>query len=161
MQKTLVLRSKIIKGMRDYFAEHQFIDVETPILGRSTPEGARDYLVPSRVHWGHFFALPQSPQLYKQILMVAGYDRYIQVARCFRDEDLRADRQPEFTQLDLEMSFVDAEDIIKMIDGLMVRLAKELLNIDLQTPLPRMTYDEAMRRFGSDAPDLRLRHGNR
>ena len=155
MQKTLVLRSKIIKGMRDYFATHDFIDVETPILGRSTPEGARDYLVPSRVHWGHFFALPQSPQLYKQILMVAGYDRYIQVARCFRDEDLRADRQPEFTQLDLEMSFVDAEDVIKIIDGLMVTLAKDLLNLDLPTPLPRMTYDEAMRRFGSDAPDLR------
>ncbi len=155
MQKTLVLRSRIIKMMRDYFAENQFIDVETPILGRSTPEGARDYLVPSRVHWGHFFALPQSPQLYKQILMVAGYDRYVQVARCFRDEDLRADRQPEFTQLDVEMSFVNAEDIIGMIDGLMVRLAKEFAGIDLKTPLPRMTYDEAMRRFGSDAPDLR------
>lgn len=155
MQRTLILRSQIIKSMRDYFAEHNFIDVETPILGRSTPEGARDYLVPSRVHWGRFFALPQSPQLYKQILMVAGYDRYIQVARCFRDEDLRADRQPEFTQLDLEMSFVDNEDIIGMIDGLMIRLAKEFLNIDLKTPLPRITYDEAMRRFGSDAPDLR------
>ena len=155
MQKTLLLRSRIIKGMRDYFAEHNFIDVETPILGRSTPEGARDYLVPSRVHWGKFFALPQSPQLYKQILMVAGYDRYMQVARCFRDEDLRADRQPEFTQLDLEMSFVDAEDIIGMIDGLMKRLAKELLDIDLQLPLPRITYDEAMRRFGHDAPDVR------
>ncbi|MCC6508409.1 MAG: aspartate--tRNA ligase [Pirellulaceae bacterium] len=155
MQQTLILRSRIIKAMRDYFAEHNFIDVETPILGRSTPEGARDYLVPSRVHWGKFFALPQSPQLYKQILMVAGYDRYMQVARCFRDEDLRADRQPEFTQLDLEMSFVDAEDIIGMIDGLMKRLAKEFLGIDLQLPLPRITYDEAMRRFGHDAPDIR------
>lgn len=155
MQNTLVQRSKIIKGMRDYFAENDFIDVETPILGRSTPEGARDYLVPSRVHWGHFFALPQSPQLYKQILMVAGYDRYVQIARCFRDEDLRADRQPEFTQLDMEMSFVDAEDIIGMIDGLMAKLASELLGIELTLPLPRMTYDEAMRRFGSDAPDLR------
>lgn len=155
MQRTLVLRSKIIKLMRDYFADHDFIDVETPILGRSTPEGARDYLVPSRVHWGKFFALPQSPQLYKQILMVAGYDRYMQVARCFRDEDLRADRQPEFTQLDLEMSFVDAEDVIGMIDGLMKRLANELLGIDLQLPLPRITYDEAMRRFGHDAPDMR------
>lgn len=155
MQRTLVLRSKIIKLMRDYFADHHFIDVETPILGRSTPEGARDYLVPSRVHWGKFFALPQSPQLYKQILMVAGYDRYMQVARCFRDEDLRADRQPEFTQLDLEMSFVDAEDVIGMIDGLMKRLAGELLGIDLQLPLPRITYDDAMRRFGHDAPDVR------
>lgn len=155
MQQTLILRSRIIKAMRDYFADHNFIDVETPILGRSTPEGARDYLVPSRVHWGKFFALPQSPQLYKQILMVAGYDRYMQVARCFRDEDLRADRQPEFTQLDLEMSFVDAEDIIGMIDGLMKVLAKDILGIDLQLPLPRITYDEAMRRFGHDAPDVR------
>ncbi len=155
MQQTLLLRSRIIKAMRDYFADHNFIDVETPILGRSTPEGARDYLVPSRVHWGKFFALPQSPQLYKQILMVAGYDRYMQVARCFRDEDLRADRQPEFTQLDLEMSFVDAEDIIGMIDGLMKSLAKDILGLDLQLPLPRITYDEAMRRFGHDAPDVR------
>ncbi len=155
MQRTLVLRSQIIKSMRDYFAEHAFIDVETPILGRSTPEGARDYLVPSRVHWGRFFALPQSPQLYKQILMVAGYDRYVQIARCFRDEDLRADRQPEFTQLDMEMSFVDAEDIIGMIDGLMRKLAKELLGSELNLPLPRMTYDQAMERYGSDAPDLR------
>lgn len=156
MQRTMILRSRIEKTMRDYFEEHDFIDVETPILGRSTPEGARDYLVPSRVHWGHFYALPQSPQLYKQILMIAGYDRYIQIARCFRDEDLRADRQPEFTQLDLEMSFVNAEDVISMIDGLMVRLAQEHLGIELKTPLPRMTYDEAMRRFGSDAPDLRF-----
>ena len=155
MQHTLALRSQIIKSIRDYFDEQGFIDVETPVLGRSTPEGARDYLVPSRVHWGHFFALPQSPQLYKQILMVAGYDRYVQIARCFRDEDLRADRQPEFTQLDMEMSFVDADDIIGMIDGLMARLAKQHLGIDLPLPLPRMTYDEAMRRFGSDAPDLR------
>lgn len=155
MQETLILRSRIIKAMRDYFDLHQFIDVETPILGRSTPEGARDYLVPSRVHKNHFFALPQSPQLYKQILMVAGYDRYIQVARCFRDEDLRADRQPEFTQLDLEMSFVDNEDIIGMIDGLMAKLAKDILGLELKTPLPRITYDEAMRRFGHDAPDLR------
>jgi aspartyl-tRNA synthetase len=156
MQQTLLLRSRIIKGMRDYFEQQNFIDVETPILGRSTPEGARDYLVPSRVQNGKFYALPQSPQLYKQILMVAGYDRYIQVARCFRDEDLRADRQPEFTQLDLEMSFVDADDVIGIIDGLMKHLAKSLLNIDLQLPLPRMTYDEAMRRFGHDAPDLRF-----
>lgn len=156
MRDTLVLRSKIIKSMRDYFADNDFIDVETPILGRSTPEGARDYLVPSRVHWGEFFALPQSPQLYKQILMVAGYDRYVQVARCFRDEDLRADRQPEFTQLDMEMTFVDSDDIMTMIDGLMAKLAKEILGIELQTPLPRMTYEEAERRFGTDAPDLRF-----
>ncbi len=156
MQQTLLLRSRIIKVMRDYFEENDFIDVETPILGRSTPEGARDYLVPSRIQHGSFYALPQSPQLYKQIMMVAGYDRYVQVARCFRDEDLRADRQPEFTQLDLEMSFVDADDVIGMIDGLVVRLAKELRGLDVQTPLPRMTYDEAMRRFGHDAPDLRF-----
>ena len=155
MQNTLILRSRIIKAMRDYFDKRDFIDVETPILGRSTPEGARDYLVPSRVHKNHFFALPQSPQLYKQIMMVAGYDRYIQIARCFRDEDLRADRQPEFTQMDLEMSFVDNEDIIGMIDGLMADLAKDILGIELKTPLPRITYDEAMRRFGHDAPDLR------
>ena len=155
MQRTLVLRSAIIKTMRDYFAENDFIDVETPILGRSTPEGARDYLVPSRVHNGLFYALPQSPQLYKQILMVAGYDRYVQVARCFRDEDLRADRQPEFTQLDLEMSFVTHEDVMGMIDGLMQRMAKQFLNLELQLPLPRMTWDEAMERFGHDAPDLR------
>ena len=156
MQDTLVLRSKIVNTMRQYFDENDFIDVETPILGRSTPEGARDYLVPSRVHHKHFYALPQSPQLYKQIMMVAGYDRYVQVARCFRDEDLRADRQPEFTQLDLEMSFVDADDVIGMIDGLVQRMAKEVLNLDVQLPLPRMTYDEAMERFGHDAPDLRF-----
>ncbi|MCA9227024.1 MAG: aspartate--tRNA ligase, partial [Planctomycetales bacterium] len=156
MQQTLLLRSRIIKTMRDYFDEHRFIDVETPILGRSTPEGARDYLVPSRVHRGKFYALPQSPQLYKQILMVAGYDRYVQVARCFRDEDLRADRQPEFTQLDMEMSFVNADDVIGMIDGLVARLAKQLLGLELTLPLPRMTYDEAMERYGHDAPDLRF-----
>ena len=156
MQETMLLRHRIIKLMRDYFDEKDFIDVETPILGRSTPEGARDYLVPSRVHPGSLYALPQSPQLYKQILMVAGYDRYVQVARCFRDEDLRADRQPEFTQLDLEMSFVTADDVIGMIDGLVVRVAKEILDLDISLPLPRMTYDEAMERFGHDAPDLRF-----
>jgi aspartyl-tRNA synthetase len=156
MQRTMLLRGRIIKVMRDYFDENGFLDVETPILGRSTPEGARDYLVPSRVHRGKFYALPQSPQLYKQILMVAGYDRYVQVARCFRDEDLRADRQPEFTQLDLEMSFVDADDVMRMIDGLVARLAQEILGLEIATPLPRMTYDEAMQRFGHDAPDLRF-----
>ena len=156
MQEILLLRSRIIKAMRDYFEEHRFIDVETPILGRSTPEGARDYLVPSRVHEGMFYALPQSPQLYKQILMMSGYDRYVQVARCFRDEDLRADRQPEFTQLDMEMSFVDMDDVIGMIDGLVVKLAKDILGLDVPSPLPRMTYDEAMQRFGHDAPDLRF-----
>lgn len=156
MQQTMLLRHRIIKAMRDYFDEHGFLDVETPILGRSTPEGARDYLVPSRVHQGSLYALPQSPQLYKQILMVAGYDRYVQVARCFRDEDLRADRQPEFTQLDMEMSFVTAEDVMSMIDGLVAGLAKEILNLDVALPLSRMTYDEAMERFGHDAPDLRF-----
>jgi aspartyl-tRNA synthetase len=156
MQQALVRRSQIVKAMRDYFAEHDFIDVETPILGRSTPEGARDYLVPSRVHAGNFYALPQSPQLYKQILMVAGFDRYVQVAKCFRDEDLRADRQPEFTQLDMEMSFVDCDDIMGLIDGLVAETAKNILGKDVPIPLPRLTYDEAMQRFGSDAPDLRF-----
>ena len=156
LQKVLIMRDRVVKGMRDYFAEQQFIDVETPCLGRSTPEGARDYLVPSRVHHGSFYALPQSPQLYKQILMIAGYDRYVQVARCFRDEDLRADRQPEFTQLDVEMSFVDSDDVMGIIDGLAAKLAKEELGIELTLPLPRMTYDEAMERFGHDAPDLRF-----
>ncbi len=156
MQRTLLLRHRIVKSMRDYFDEQNFVEIETPILGRSTPEGARDYLVPSRVHPGSFYALPQSPQLYKQLMMIAGYDRYVQIAKCFRDEDQRADRQPEFTQLDVEMSFVDADDITGIIDGLMQRLAKAILGIDLKLPLPKMTYDEAMRRFGHDAPDLRF-----
>jgi len=156
MQQTLLLRHRMIQLMREYLDKEGFIDVETPMLGRSTPEGARDYLVPSRVQPGTFYALPQSPQLYKQILMVAGYDRYVQVARCFRDEDLRADRQPEFTQLDLEMSFVEADDVMGVVEGMVARLAKEVLGIDLTLPLPRMTYDEAMERFGHDAPDLRF-----
>ncbi len=156
MQRTVLLRHRMVKIMRDYFDALGFVDVETPMLGRSTPEGARDYLVPSRIQPGSFYALPQSPQLYKQILMVAGYDRYVQVARCFRDEDLRADRQPEFTQLDVEMSFIDAEDIIGVVDGLVARLAKEILGLEVKLPLPRMCYDEAMGRFGHDAPDLRF-----
>lgn len=156
MQQTIMLRHRMIKIMRDYFDEQGFIDVETPMLGRSTPEGARDYLVPSRVQPGTFYALPQSPQLYKQILMIAGYDRYVQVARCFRDEDLRADRQPEFTQLDLEMSFVRMDDVMGVVEGLVARMAKEILGLEVKLPLPRMTYDEAMERFGHDAPDLRF-----
>ena len=156
MQQTMLLRGRVVKLMRDYFDELGFIDIETPMLGRSTPEGARDFLVPSRIHRGSFFALPQSPQLYKQILMIAGYDRYVQVARCFRDEDQRADRQLEFTQLDLEMSFVEADDVMSVIDGLVARTAKEILGLEVPLPLPRMTYDEAMRRFGHDAPDLRF-----
>ncbi len=156
MQRTLSLRHRMIKAMRDYFDQHDFLEIETPMLGRSTPEGARDYLVPSRVHPGSFYALPQSPQLYKQILMVAGYDRYVQVARCFRDEDLRADRQPEFTQLDVEMSFVNSEDIIGMIDGLVAKLAKDILGLEVKLPLSRITYDEAMEKYGHDAPDLRF-----
>ena len=156
MQKTLVLRHRITKVIRDYFDEHDFVEIETPMLGKSTPEGARDYLVPSRVAQGQFYALPQSPQLYKQILMIAGYDRYIQIARCFRDEDLRADRQPEFTQMDLEMAFVEMEDIIDIISGLVVRLMKDVLGREITLPIPRMSYDEAMERFGHDAPDLRF-----
>ena len=155
MQENMFLRSRIVKIMRDHFDELGFIDVETPMLGRSTPEGARDYLVPSRLEHGAFFALPQSPQLYKQLLMMAGFDRYVQVAKCFRDEDLRADRQPEFTQLDVEMSFVEADDVMGVIEGLVKRTAREILGIDVSLPLPRLTWDECMERFGHDAPDLR------
>ncbi|MBQ1338864.1 MAG: aspartate--tRNA ligase [Thermoguttaceae bacterium] len=156
MQRVLTLRHRITKTLRDYFDENGFLEVETPILGKSTPEGARDYLVPSRVTQGSFYALPQSPQLYKQLLMIAGYDRYVQVARCFRDEDLRADRQPEFTQLDVEMSFVDMEDIIDLISKLVARLMKDVKGQEITLPIPRITYDEAMERFGHDAPDLRF-----
>ncbi|MBQ9812609.1 MAG: aspartate--tRNA ligase [Thermoguttaceae bacterium] len=156
MQRVLTLRHRITKTLRDYFDENDFLEVETPVLGKSTPEGARDYLVPSRITQGAFYALPQSPQLYKQLLMIAGYDRYVQVARCFRDEDLRADRQPEFTQLDVEMSFVDMEDIIDMISKLVARLMKDVKGKEISLPIPRITYDEAMERFGHDAPDLRF-----
>lgn len=156
MQRVLVLRHKMTKVMRDYFDEKDFVEVETPILGKSTPEGARDYLVPSRVAQGAFYALPQSPQLYKQLLMIAGYDRYMQIARCFRDEDLRADRQPEFTQLDIEMSFIEMEDIIEIMSGLAQRLMKNVLGRELPLPIARITWDEAMERFGHDAPDLRF-----
>ncbi len=156
MQQTLVLRSKAAKIFRDYLDENGFIDVETPILTKSTPEGARDYLVPSRVHPGEFFALPQSPQIFKQLLMVSGIERYYQIARCFRDEDLRADRQPEFTQVDLETSFVSQEQLHEMMEQLMVRLFKETIGAELTTPFQKLTYKEAIDKYGSDKPDLRF-----
>ena len=156
MQRNLMLRHKIAKCARDYYDEQGFVEIETPMLGKSTPEGARDYLVPSRVKQGSFFALPQSPQLYKQLLMLAGYDRYIQIAKCFRDEDLRADRQPEFTQVDLEMSFVDCDDVMNVTEGFLVKVFKDVMNIDIETPIRRITWQEAMDRYGSDKPDLRF-----
>ena len=156
LQQNIIARSEIVKITRNYFADNGFIDIETPCLIKPTPEGARDYLVPSRVHPGKFYALPQSPQLYKQLLMYSGFDRYIQIARCFRDEDLRADRQPEFTQIDLEMSFADEEDIIAMNEGYMKKLFDEFMHQPLEIPFKRMTYKEAMDRFGSDKPDTRF-----
>ena len=156
LQRNLMLRSKVAYLMRDFMAKEGFIEIETPVLTKSTPEGARDYLVPSRVHPGSFYALPQSPQLFKQLLMCSGYDRYIQIARCFRDEDLRADRQPEFTQIDMELSFVDVDDVIDVNERLLAYLFKQVLDVDVKLPIQRMTWQDAMDRFGSDKPDLRF-----
>lgn len=156
LQKNIMMRSKVTTLVRSFMADEGFIEIETPTLCKSTPEGARDYLVPSRIHPGEFYALPQSPQIYKQLLMCSGYDRYFQIARCYRDEDLRADRQPEFTQIDMELSFVDVDDVIDVNERLLARLFKEVIGVDVQLPIQRMTYKEAMERFGSDKPDLRF-----
>ncbi len=156
MQRTMMLRHRASKSIRDFLDQHGFLEIETPMLTRSTPEGARDYLVPSRINPGRFYALPQSPQLYKQILMVAGMDRYYQMARCFRDEDLRADRQPEFTQVDIEMSFVQVKDILPLMEEMIARLCRETIALEVTAPFPRLTYQEAMDRFGSDKPDTRF-----
>ena len=156
LQENIIMRHRLAQVTREYFYENGFLEIETPMMMKSTPEGARDYLIPSRIHQGKFYALPQSPQIYKQLLMIAGYDRYIQLARCFRDEDLRADRQPEFTQIDLEMSFVEAEDIQQCVEGYVQRAFKELMGVDVPTPLPRITFADAMNRYGSDKPDTRF-----
>lgn len=156
MQQNLLLRHNMYQSVRKYFDEQNFVEIETPVLMKSTPEGARDFLVPSRVHKHKFYALPQSPQTYKQLLMVSGFDRYFQIVKCFRDEDLRADRQPEFTQIDLEMSFVDREDIFNVVEGLMKKLFMEVKGYELETPIPRLTFNEAMEKYGSDKPDLRF-----
>lgn len=155
LQRNLLMRHKIAKVTRDYFDKNGFIEIETPMLIKSTPEGAKDFIVPSRLHKGSFYALPQSPQLYKQLSMVAGFDRYIQIARCFRDEDLRANRQPEFTQIDMEMSFVEMDDVLNMVEGYISTMMKEIMGVEIPIPLPRITYKEAMERFGSDKPDTR------
>ncbi len=156
LQENLIMRHKIAKTAREYFYDNGFLEIETPMMMKSTPEGARDYLVPSRVHEGKFYALPQSPQIYKQLLMISGFDRYIQLARCFRDEDLRADRQPEFTQIDLEMSFMDVDEILELTEGFVKKLMKDVLDEDVTLPLPRLTYKDAMERYGSDKPDTRF-----
>ncbi|MEJ8735584.1 MULTISPECIES: aspartate--tRNA ligase [Mediterraneibacter] len=156
LQKNLMLRSQVANLVRQFLSEEGFLEIETPMLGKSTPEGARDYLVPSRIHPGSFYGLPQSPQIYKQLLMCSGYDRYFQIAKCFRDEDLRADRQPEFTQIDMELSFVDVEDVIDVNERMLAKVFKEVLDVDVPLPIPRMTWQEAMDRFGSDKPDVRF-----
>lgn len=156
LQRNLLLRSKVANSARQFLADEGFLEIETPILIKSTPEGARDYLVPSRIHPGHFYALPQSPQLFKQLLMCSGYDRYFQIAKCFRDEDLRADRQPEFTQIDMELSFVDIDDVIDVNERLLAKIFKDAVGVDVPLPIPRMTWQEAMDRFGSDKPDIRF-----
>ncbi len=156
LQRNLMMRSKVATLTRQFLADEGFLEIETPILGKSTPEGARDYLVPSRIHPGSFYGLPQSPQLFKQLLMCSGYDRYFQIAKCFRDEDLRADRQPEFTQIDMELSFVDVDDVIEVNERLLEKLFKDILNVEVSLPIPRMTWQEAMDRYGSDKPDIRF-----
>src|ERR1700687_5367390 len=156
MRDRLLLRHRITRAMRHYLDDAGFVDIETPMLSKATPEGARDYLVPSRTHAGKFFALPQSPQIYKQLLMIAGFDRYYQIVRCFRDEDLRADRQPEFTQLDIETSFLSQDDIMRLMEDLVRHFFREVLGTELADPFPRITYAQALRRYGSDKPDLRI-----